>query len=176
MMPDRGRIIRRLTALSIGLSASGCFIPSGGWTMRAGVDVRCLKKPAAFVELVDTRWDETTRIAEINTTGGYVVTSPAVAPAGLTPTTGPHLLEGVSVPPASEPGSTSAPATPPQPGFPGNPAGSAAGSDATREEPGKLPQAEEGSVAQTSAADPSQTSPAKSPRRPIASRLFSRPQ
>jgi hypothetical protein len=169
MMPDRGRILCRLAALSMSLSAAGCYIPGGGWTMRAGVDVRCLKKPAAFVEVVDTRWDEITRVAELNALGAAtVVTSPPVAPAAFTPATGPHLMEGVAVPPATDAGSgQSAPNSPP-PRFPGNPAGNATGSDSTREEPGKLPATEEGSVAQTSGT--------RSARRPIASRLFSRPQ
>jgi len=177
MMPERGRIVYRLMLLSLGLSAAGCYIPGGGWTMRAGVDVRCLKKPAAFVEVVDTRWDEITRVAELNSLGAAtVMSSPPVAPPAYHSTTGPHLLEGVSAPPASDAGSGPAAPTAPQPRFSGDPAGSAAGSDSTREEPGKLPETEEGSVAQTSAAEPSQTSPAKPSRRPIASRLFSRPQ
>ncbi len=36
--------------------------------MRTGVDVRRCMKPAVFVELVDTRWDEYNRVAEINST------------------------------------------------------------------------------------------------------------
>ncbi|HEY2253146.1 MAG TPA: hypothetical protein VGH74_18865, partial [Planctomycetaceae bacterium] len=130
-----------------------------------------------FVELVDTRWDETTRIAEINAIGASTLSSTSMmTPAVVTPTTGPHLLEGVSVPPASDP--SSAPTAPiaPQPQLPGTPADSATGGDPTREEPGGLPATEEGSVAQAAATATSQASAAKLPRRPIASRLFSRQQ
>jgi len=63
------RIAARLAALAVCLAASGCFVPGGGWTMRTGLDVRRYRKPSVFVELVDTRWDEYNRIAEMNLTG-----------------------------------------------------------------------------------------------------------
>ena len=66
-MPSQ--IIRVGAVLSAGfacLAASGCFVPGGGWTMRGGIDLRRSRKPSAFVELVDTRWDEYNRVAEMN--------------------------------------------------------------------------------------------------------------
>jgi hypothetical protein len=51
----------RIVASILPLAAAGCFIPGGGWTMRAGVDWRSLKKPGVYMELVDTRWDENHR-------------------------------------------------------------------------------------------------------------------
>jgi hypothetical protein len=48
------------------LSTAGCFVPGGGWTMRTGLDMRRPRKPSAFVELVDTRWDEYNRVATMN--------------------------------------------------------------------------------------------------------------
>ena len=109
MTSNRARIIYRLSALLIGLSASGCFVPGGGWTMRTGVDLRRYKKPSAFVELVDTRWDEYNRIAEINSmmacTPSPSIVSPAGFAPGIAPAAGPGLMEGISVPPASDAGS-----------------------------------------------------------------------
>ena len=199
MTPNRGRIVCHLTALIVSLSASGCYIPGGGWTMRTGVDVRCLKKPAAFVELVDTRWDEYNRIAVINSFPATV----SVAPAGYAPAAGPHLIEGVSVPPAADPRSESSTPIPPDPRFPG----SSSGIKVPHDEPSRLPDAQDepartpvprnaptarrtalegpamdsssnddttADVAATAASAPSP--PAKRAKRPMASRLFSRPQ
>lgn len=143
MTPNRGRIICHLTALLIGLFASGCYIPGGGWTMRTGIDLRRYKKPSAFVELVDTRWDEYNRVAEINS-----MTVPTAQPAAFTSGTAPGLMEGIGVPPASDPGmvpdssrmsqpggNSSPTSDPPEPGFPGNPTGGTP----TGGEPNQLP-------------------------------------
>ena len=80
----------------IGLMAGlvGCYIPGGGWTVRTGVDVRQICKPAAFVELVDTKWDEWNRVSQMNlyengTPGPMVidqVMTPAVPVVENTPT------------------------------------------------------------------------------------------
>ena len=85
---------------------SGCYIPGGGWTLRTGVDVRTLAKPAAFVEMVDTRWDEWNRVAIKNATarhargGSEVITvsTPVLTPANppperLTPEPNPYDRE-----------------------------------------------------------------------------------
>jgi hypothetical protein len=45
---------------------SGCYVPNGGWTLRSGFDCRTHRKPAMFLEMVDTRWDEWNRVAQIN--------------------------------------------------------------------------------------------------------------
>src|SRR5204862_78913 len=47
---------------------SGCYVPGGGWTLRSGVDCRTCRKPALYMEMVDTRWDEWARVAQVNTT------------------------------------------------------------------------------------------------------------
>lgn len=205
MTPKRARIICRLLALPIGLSMSGCFIPGGGWTMRTGVDLRRPKKPSAFVELVDTRWDEYNRIAEINTFSvpvSYSNTAPPAVPSStFGPAAGPHLMEGISAPPASDPGPATSDPTTPEPPLPGNPSAN----DATADEPSRLP-----GDADTPSRSPfprdlptaRQSSPDDSPTetttvnkpvvdqmggtsapratrkswRPIASRLFTRPQ
>ena len=202
-----GRIVCHLTALLIGLSVSGCYIPGGGWTMRTGVDLRRHKKPSAFVELVDTRWDEYNRVAEINQ---MTVSNPApstASPAAFTPGAGPGLMEGIPVPPASDPGSTTSAPTPPEPQFPGNPTGdNSTGENPAGGEPNRLPGAvdaptstptrdaptarrstldappmaapatEDATTDLTVAPASAQAPPAKPSRRPMASRLFSRPQ
>jgi hypothetical protein len=99
-------------------SASGCYIPGGGWTLRTGVDVRTYRKPGCYVEMVDTRWDEWNRIAQMNAYGGacpaqsggpLVVESSVYAP-GPTPIPGgampsPVLMTPPSgaVPPVNDP-------------------------------------------------------------------------
>src|SRR5258706_526150 len=51
----------------IPLLMAGCFVPGGGWTLRTGCDFRTCRKPAWFyVEMVDTRWDEWNRVAQLN--------------------------------------------------------------------------------------------------------------
>ena len=202
MAPNRGRMLCHWTALIISLSAQGCFVPGGGWTMRTGVDVRCLKKPSAFVELVDTRWDEYNRVALMNTYPSTVT----VSPAGVAPGSGPSLLEGISAPPACDPRSEPSAPNPPEPRFPGN----SSGVNVPQDEPGRLPAASdapdqapsprnaptarrtalEGPVVDSTAVDSSAnedptadvtataaSAPAPKPaRRPMASRLFSRPR
>ena len=49
---------------------SGCYIPGSGWTLRSGIDLRTYRKPAVFTEMVDTRWDEWNRVAQMNAMGG----------------------------------------------------------------------------------------------------------
>jgi len=221
MTPNRGRIACHMTALLISLTASGCFVPGGGWTMRTGIDLRRCRKPSAFVELVDTRWDEFNRIAEINS-----MAASTPSPAVIGPGAGPSLMEGVPVPPASDPrimpdsSRPSLPAvdgsqtsTPPDLQFPDNSLGNspgnatgdnATGGDPTEGEPSRLPPADDGPAAtpardaptaRRSALDgpptaasapgdavtdlsaaPSSAPATRRSRRPMASRLFSRPQ
>ena len=75
----------RLGLLLVCAAPSGCYIPGGGWTMRTGLDVRRYRKPSAFLELVDTRWDEYNRVAELNLMGG-----PIDPRADMTPLHGIH--------------------------------------------------------------------------------------
>lgn len=60
-------------------AATGCYVPGGGWTMRTGVDFRTPRKPGCYVEMVDTRWDEWNRVAQMNAYGG------SCPPAGAGP-------------------------------------------------------------------------------------------
>jgi hypothetical protein len=88
----------RAAALSLGACAlSGCYIPGSGWTLRTGLDARTARKPALFVEMVDTRWDEWNRVAQCNVAGGHVngVWSDAGAPspAWSSPTGSPQPAE-----------------------------------------------------------------------------------
>lgn len=55
-----------LAMIAAVVTLSGCYIPGGGWTMRTGVDFRTHRKPGAYVEMVDTRWDEWNRLAVQN--------------------------------------------------------------------------------------------------------------
>lgn len=73
------------------LFMSGCYVPGGGWTMRTGLDCRRYKKPSLFVEMVDTRWDEYNRVAEMNTTGGLVDPRHVVTPTVPGTVPGPGL-------------------------------------------------------------------------------------
>lgn len=128
-MPSQ--IIRVGAVLSAGfacLAASGCFVPGGGWTMRGGIDLRRSRKPSAFVELVDTRWDEYNRVAEMNMglSGGAMidargaVTMPCPPGMGATGQTaspsGPALPPPNGLPPVPVP-------TPRETGPDGSPAG-----------------------------------------------------
>jgi hypothetical protein len=70
----------RLGLLLVCAATSGCYIPGGGWTMRTGLDVRRYRKPSAFLELVDTRWDEYNRVAELNLMGGPIDPRAVVTP------------------------------------------------------------------------------------------------
>lgn len=86
--------IRRLTwALITVTAAAGCYIPGGGWTLRTGVDLRTHRKPGCYLEMVDTRWDEWNRVAQMNACcapsagaggGPYVVESSVYAPGAPT--------------------------------------------------------------------------------------------
>jgi len=93
----------RLGLAFVCAAASGCYIPGGGWTMRTGLDVRRYHKPSAFLELVDTRWDEYNRVAELNLMGGAIDPRTVVTPWFL-PNGGTMMLP---------PGANGAP--PPQP-------------------------------------------------------------
>ena len=181
--------------------------------MRTGVDLRRPRKPSAFVELVDTRWDEYNRIAEINS-----MTVSTTAPAAFTPGSAPGPTEEFPVPPASGlrmmqdssvPSQTEGNASPTsaptarEPEFPGT----STGDNPTGDEPIRLPGADDapleapqlrdaptarrsalddppitalatagGPRDQAAAGSRVQAASAKLSRRPMASRLFSRPQ
>jgi hypothetical protein len=98
MTPERIRIVARFLALLVCLTAVGCFVPGGGWTLRTGVDVRRHCKPAAFLELVDTRWDEYNRIAEIN-----AFSCPVDSRAIYSPGVPPGTADGSPIPAAVDP-------------------------------------------------------------------------
>lgn len=92
-----------LAALALGTTA-GCFIPGGGWTLRTGLDWRTHAKPGAYLELVDTRWDEWNRVAQMNAmmetaVPVYVATQPV--PATNPPEAQPAIQEPYPVPPAA---------------------------------------------------------------------------
>jgi len=103
-----------LSAGFVSLAISGCFVPGGGWTMRGGLDMRRSRKPSVFVELVDTRWDEYNRVAEMNLAGGMFDAHGAVigpcppgngaigpmpgGPAGAAPLAPPNGLPPAPVP------------------------------------------------------------------------------
>ena len=80
MTPDFVRTGGRLAVVIACLAATGCYVPGGGWTMRTGLDVRRYRKPSMFLELVDTRWDEYNRVAEMNLTGGMLDSRAVVTP------------------------------------------------------------------------------------------------
>ncbi len=62
--------------------------------MRTGLDVRRYHKPSVFFELVDTRWDEYNRVAEMNLSGEIIDARTIVTP-NLPPSPG-----AVNAPPA----------------------------------------------------------------------------
>jgi hypothetical protein len=212
MTTKAGLIACRLTVLLLCLSVAGCYIPGGGWTMRAGVDLRRRKKPSAFFEMVDTRWDEYNRIAEIN-----MFTTSSVSSASFAPATGPGM-EGVPAPPASGSKILSDSSVLPPPSDdnlpPRNPTlpeadfhGNSTLDGPTAGEPTRLPGADETSgstplpgddptarqseldeppsapltsddstIDAVAVAAPARTPAARRSRRPMASRLFSRPK
>src|SRR5262249_33637787 len=93
----------RLSVALLCLAASGCFVPGGGWTMRGGLDFRRPRKPSAFVELVDSRWDEYNRIADMNIAGGMVesnVLTPIAPPSNAAPGGSRPVVPSPSDPPA----------------------------------------------------------------------------
>ena len=61
-----GQTGRLLAGALLCAGLAGCYVPNGGWTLRSGVDCRTHRKPAMFLEMVDTRWDEWNRVAQIN--------------------------------------------------------------------------------------------------------------
>ena len=70
LVPASGIHFERMARLVAGAllcaGLSGCYVPNGGWTLRSGLDCRTHRKPAMFIEMVDTRWDEWNRVAQIN--------------------------------------------------------------------------------------------------------------
>ncbi|MBI3864589.1 MAG: hypothetical protein HY290_22125 [Planctomycetia bacterium] len=174
-------IVLRVALAPLCLAASGCFIPGGGWTLRTGVDLRRKWKPSAFVELVDTKWDEYNRVEDLNMSGFFpdqgavfhpgappIETAPVPEPA---PTTSSDPLKtaappsGYSSPPTSAPGGR-------EPNL--LPGTSNDESDETRtvqRSPTMGPQLPDSldGVSEAAATTP------KPPRRPLASRLFARP-
>src|SRR5262245_10408402 len=130
MTPALLQTASRLAFLPLALAASGCFVPGGGWTMRGGIDLRRHRKPSAFVELVDTRWDEYNRIAEINMMNSMGDPHGMAPPSGYGPSLAPTngATSGVVLPgpvppaggipsgePSQIPGSTTEPLPPPPP-------------------------------------------------------------
>jgi len=81
------RAISRVLLASLALGIGGCYIPNGGWTLRSGVDLRTHKKPSVFTELVDTRWDEWNRVAQMNSAYGTSATEICPPIEGLPPGT-----------------------------------------------------------------------------------------
>ncbi len=178
MPRNRLSIVLRVALVPLCLAASGCFLPGGGWTLRTGVDLRRVWKPSAFVELVDTKWDEYNRIEEKNLSGMYVNQSPVFQP-------GSPPIDTAPVPPPSPSQSSSSartggPATngmaPPPPDgrepslLPGT-------TDDATETPQTVQQSEPAGPQIPDAAVAAEgLAPATKPaRRPIASRLFHRP-
>lgn len=64
------RLTATMLLASLACGLGGCYIPNGGWTLRSGLDLRTMKKPSCFTELVDTRWDEYNRVAQANSSYG----------------------------------------------------------------------------------------------------------
>jgi hypothetical protein len=110
---------------------SGCYIPGSGWTLRSGIDLRTHRKPAVFAEMVDSRWDEWNRVAQMNAMGG-----------GCPVPGGGGLVVESSVYAASAPASTgvaSAASSGAAPGRMDAPGGSPASSGAIFNEPVQAP-------------------------------------
>ncbi len=89
-------------AVACSALAAGCFVPGGGWTVRTGLDMRTLAKPAMFLETVDTRWDEWNRVA-IQNAKHASLSSAAVYPAERTPGSGANAAPAESERPPAEP-------------------------------------------------------------------------
>jgi hypothetical protein len=100
-----------LTAIVIP-SAVGCYIPGGGWTLRTGLDFRTHCKPGAYVEVVDTRWDEWNRVAQMNAMIG-TSSAPLLTPVAAPPVAQPPA-QGVPLPRGGE-FETLSPLPPPAP-------------------------------------------------------------
>lgn len=82
MDPAWRKLATSLAGIGLMAGLVGCYIPGGGWTVRTGVDVRQIRKPAAFLEMVDTKWDEWNRVSQMNLyengTAGPMVIEPVV--------------------------------------------------------------------------------------------------
>lgn len=73
--------------------ASGCYVPGGGWTLRSGLDTRTCRKPALYMEMVDTRWDEWSRVAQMNSMPAQYYPPPGVHPGdGPLAVPGPEII------------------------------------------------------------------------------------
>jgi hypothetical protein len=80
--------LKNLTATLLGIGlitgSAGCYVPGGGWTLRSGIDWRTGHKPAAFVELVDTKWDEWNRVSQMNMFGAPLPPTAVIEPIPAT--------------------------------------------------------------------------------------------
>lgn len=167
-----------LAVVPLCLAASGCFVPGGGWTLRSGIDLRRKCKPSAFVELVDTKWDEYNLVEEMNVYGAYgdqgVPFIPGSPPADLGPMPPPsptssstplrtNPLNGLAPPPAADGHEPSL--------LPGTAEDASDGPQTAQQSPLEGPQLPVTSGASYDGVPPI----SKSARRPIASRLFARP-
>ena len=128
--------------LSIWLFA-GCYVPGGGWTVRSGIDLRTCRKPALYVETVDTRWDEWNRVARHNL---------GCAPGYPAPVPGDPLLSADGTLPRSD--SMTVPPTAASGWNPGQPAQVSSEADSTN---GSIPPS--AGPANGSAIDPPTTPP-----------------
>jgi hypothetical protein len=90
---------------------AGCYVHNGGWTLRSGFDCRTHRKPAVFLEMVDTRWDEWNRVAQINALQPAwegSPTGPAAPPPGLYSAPSSSLQEPAQLPAVPESATASA--------------------------------------------------------------------
>lgn len=71
---------RQAAGVLIAALVSGCYVPGGGWTLRSGLDTRTCRKPALYMEMVDTRWDEWSRVAQMNSMPAQYYPPPGVHP------------------------------------------------------------------------------------------------
>lgn len=180
MPRNRLNTVFRLALVPLCVAASGCFLPGGGWTLRTGVDLRRVWKPSAFVELVDTKWDEYNRIEEKNLSGVFInqgpVFQPGSPPIDTAPAPPPTPAQPPSsartgpttngmVPPASSPASR-------EPTLLPGASDDATDAPQTVQQPDPVgPQIPDAAAVNNAGLSPD-TKPA---RRPIASRLFHRP-
>lgn len=100
-----------LTGIGMITGSAGCYVPGGGWTLRSGIDWRIGHKPAAFVEMVDTKWDEWNRVSQMNMFGAPAMTPTVIEPIpSVLPPTEPTLAPASG---SSKPGNSGdAPASP----------------------------------------------------------------
>jgi hypothetical protein len=92
----------RILAAGSAALLTGCYVPGGGWTLRAGCDLREHKKPAIYLEMVDTHWDEQRRVAAFNAVWGQgvgTVTPGFVPPINSVPPSGGPLAPAPTIRP-----------------------------------------------------------------------------